>query len=197
MMQRYSTIKLVPGAGLSLPVVAGEAVKALHFIYAQKKIPFALAFPSYAVESGSDRKTLGDQVQVFTADESGLNVILDSLEVDDLLRSFVHPGRIRKVPENWSGRWAAYVRFRIPNNNVREILPEYCKKGHAKVREFRTKKAEVLPFLHYRSTSTGQKFAIHVEKKVYDEPLQAAGKPDSFGLSRTMSICALPLLESA
>jgi CRISPR-associated endoribonuclease Cas6/Csy4 subtype I-F len=192
-MRHYCTIKIIPAAGFSVPVIAAELVDALHYIYAKKKILFAVAFPGYSDDPVN--KTPGDSLRIFTKVESELNIFLDALEVDDRIKPFIHIGRVRKTPENWSGKWVSYARFRIPNNNVSSDLPEYCKEGHAKVRARRLSKGGNLPFLGHNSSSTGQRFNILIQKNVYDHPVQPSGQPDGFGLSRTRNICTLPLLE--
>jgi CRISPR-associated endoribonuclease Cas6/Csy4 subtype I-F len=186
--EAYVDIELRAGMGVTIPVLAGQVVQALHPGFQQSPGQFALAFPDLKV---GETPTPGHRVRVFALSRAGLETLLDGLETPSR-KDWLHVGRIRAVPQDWGGSWVAYERFRIPSRQGKGTPAQQEKR--ARLRRQRFGAARSLAFLKVHSASTGQLAVVTFHCRRQEKPGEA-GLSDGYGLSRPSSQVWLPALE--
>ena len=162
----------------ALPVMT-RLVGVLHGIIRDHPGKFALALPR--MKTGELRHP-GHVVRVFAESQDDLDVVVDALTANERIQGYVSFGYPKKVPDDFSGPWKEYRRFRVPGNGSRL---EKC-------RDYRLQAANKLPFFRSASKSNGHAFSLHVD--CIDGAPSSDCRPDSYGLSVATRPFALPVL---
>lgn len=156
--------------------LSGQALKELHGLFAETPACYALALPDYP-------KNTFERLRVFASIPSELERLAYRLRD--------HPfriGDIRFVPDDFSGDWRCYARYRIPTR--KQERPAH---GTVRVRRMREADEQNLPYFDMHSGSTRQVFRLYVQ--VLDsEPTPGECHPDTYGLSVSDRRFALPAL---
>ena len=158
------------GAGQipALPVVT-RLISILHGVFRDHPGQFALALPR--MKTGEHKHT-GHVVRIFAEQRDDLyEYIQNALQQNERIHGYIFYGRHHDVPENFSGNWIEYRRYRIPS--MRSRL-EKC-------RSYRMDYSEHLPYVRLGSKSTGQAFSLYFES-ISGEKTDHC-EPDSYGLS--------------
>ena len=162
----------------ALPVMT-RLMGVLHGIIRDHPGKIAVALPR--MKTGEFRHP-GHVVRVFAEVQGDLDAVVDALSANERIQGYVSFGYPKKVPDDYSGPWKEYRRFRVPGNSSRL---EKC-------RDYRLQAANKLPFFRYASKSNGHAFSLHVD--CIDGAPSGDCQPDSYGLSVATRPFALPVL---
>lgn len=169
-------------SGSGDPRIAGIVFGALHRCFRNAPGRFAVAFP--------DGKGFMAVIRVFASTHDELEELGNSLASSRVVRDYALPGRPKAVPEDYSGPWVQFRRFRIPSRKS-------DRKPGAPLRARRLLEADErrLPYLLVHSGSTGQSFGLRFEC-LPGEPNEGACHPDGYGLARASAPFSLPDLAA-
>lgn len=167
----------------------GALWRDVHRASAKSKAPFAVAFPGWMREGF----TLGQTLRVFTPGESVANALYDALEKQPHWGDLAVGSRVKSSAASVSS-FEAYRMHRLPSGvaKARRTVPlDVAQALQGQARERRLAQQTAYPFVVMRSSS-GHKFRLVIERTAADP--EQSGEPNSYGLSRTTQIVALPVL---
>ncbi|TCT18043.1 type I-F CRISPR-associated endoribonuclease Cas6/Csy4 [Thiobaca trueperi] len=153
---------------------SGQTLRELHGLFAETPACYALALPDYP------HNAFG-RLRVFATTAPELERLAYRLR-NHALRI----GDIRLVPEDFSGAWRCYRRYRIPTR-----AQERHADGTLRVRRIREADEARLPYFDMQSASTQQVFRLYVQR-LDSEPTPGDCLPDNYGLSVSTRCFALP-----
>ena len=154
------------------------------------KVPFAVAFPGW-MQAGFG---FGGTLRVFALDRTQADALYDALEKMPQAADLAEGSRVRVAPA--SLRREAYLMHRIPSAPCKERKTVPLERAQALRQESlrrRIAQQQSLPFVKMRSSS-GNSFRLVVER--IDATGSPSGTPNSYGLSRSTQIVALPLITA-
>ena len=185
MLTHYVDLHVAQGAGVHATPIIARAFGLVHAVHQRQAIALACAFPTMRMGHACHP---GNQLRLFGLARDAIDQVADELELHPFVREYVRMGRVRAVPEGFSGPWTEYRRYRIPGRSSR--LTES--------RGRRIEAGNSLPFLHSHSKSSGQAFSIRVLALPHTQALpQSLDKttgiaPDSYGLAVPTRPFAVP-----
>ncbi len=194
----YSDIGIINGAtvgkgGISTLPVATRLFSVLHGIFRGHPGRFALGFPMMRER---EYRHPGHIFRVFMESEEDWRIVYGELDRHERIGSRIHLFKDPfPVPENFSGPWIEYRRFRIPSRKSTQFKDKETGirlEKSSNVRENRLDLSEKWPFFMIRSQSTGHCFSLHIEKKE-GIPIGMC-LPDGFGLSTGSKPFSLPMV---
>jgi CRISPR-associated endoribonuclease Cas6/Csy4 subtype I-F len=171
------------GESMPIPVLAGAALDVLHGAFRHHPGRYALALPG--VSPGKAHGP-GRILRVFAGSRDDLDTLVAIVSGHPIIRDYTRWGYPRPVPEDFSGPWIEYRRYRIPSQKS-------LRKPNDTLRERRMLAAGQLgfPYFHTRSRSNGQQFLLYVQALEASEGGSAC-QPDGYGLSVTSRPFAVP-----
>lgn len=159
------------------PSAATLALKVLHGVFGQYPGHYALALPDYPRSF--------PRLRVFAASREILDQLVAASEESlKEIGRFAYP---KTVPEDFTGPWVSYRRYRIPSRKA-ERKPD----GNLRLRRIQSADAAELPYFALRSQSNGQVWRLYVEAQPALAPVPAT--PDGYGLATASRPFALPWL---
>ena len=174
---------LSPGedTGMSAPLLRGHMLALLHPFFANHPHTYALAIP----QSDKARGTL----RVFATTQGELDGLVQHLRAQAWMRDYARIGAPQTVPEDFSGTWFAFRRWRIPTLKADRHTGE----KHGALRQRRMEQAKDKDYFIMRSASTGQRFTLIVAREQGQRP-QSECLPNSYGLCAQSNLFCLPEL---
>ena len=163
---------------VAAPVVRTQMLLRLHPIFREQPGRFAIALPP---SPGS--------LRVFSHDRNALTDLASSLGTLPWWRDYTAHEPVTAVSVDFAGPWVSYRRFRIPTlRSDRHVGSQH---GQLRARRLASATSRRLDYFVVQSRSTGQRFALTVERfpEVSGECVFA---PNSYGLSSSASPLALP-----
>lgn len=184
----YIDMKLISSqdSELSTPVLANHAVRILHGAFRDQPGQFALALP--ACEPGK-ATSVGQILRVFATKPEPLMLLLGCIEGHHFVRDYCQLSTIVAVPEDFSGAWVRYQRYRTSNRNSER------KKEGIPLRERRIARAAERGFPYFQVTSKSNMhgFRLYIEAILDKAPDSSnEANPDSYGLAVSSRPFALP-----
>ena len=183
MLTHYIDLQVAQGTGAPSTPVMARMFGLVHAMRQRQAVVLACAFPTLHMGRGCHP---GNRLRLFALTRDVVDQVADQLEAHPFARDYIRINRVRPVPDNFTGAWTEYRRYRIPGRGSR--LTES--------RARRIEAGNALPFLHSNSKSNGQAFSIRVlaitHAQVLDNPSGIA--PDSYGLSLPTRPFAVPNL---
>lgn len=192
----YQEITLHPSADVSDSFLLAQVYRKLHFAFADSrdpegKIHCGVSFPEYSLKP----KTLGRKIRVLSQDEDALK----RLDVDSVLslfvkRNYIHILPIRTVPIRRVKRYVIYSRLQLASNvqrKARRFAKRHNISVHAAEAYFSRHKNDELPYVWFRSHSTGQNFGLLIKKQVFNAKEYIPNSTDefsSYGLSASQPL---------
>lgn len=180
----YLDIRLLgaDSSDLNLPAIANRVMHVLHGAFRQAQGQYALALPSCKPDR---RCSIGDKLRVFGS-ESALAELLDRTRDHFVFRDYCQVSSIAKTPDDYTGPWIRYRRYRVSNRNA-ERKPD----GDLRERGMESASSRGLPYFQVRSASNGKGFSLFVEVESSSAELGPI-EPDGYGLSTTSRPFSLP-----
>ncbi len=175
---------LSPGkdTGMSAPLLRGHMLALLHPFFAHHPHTYALAIP----QSDKSHGTL----RIFASTLGELDALVQQyLRASAWMRDYARIGAPETVPEDFSGAWFAFRRWRIPTLKTDRHTGE----NHGTLRQRRMEQAKDKDYFIMRSTSTGQRFTLIVAREPGQRP-QGDCLPNSYGLCGQHNLFCLPEL---
>lgn len=172
--------------GLAIPVLANNAFRILHGAFRDHPGQFALALPACKPGRGS---TVGNILRVFASTSEHLMMLVNSLEGHHFIRDYCLLSKPLMVPEDFSGGWIQYRRYRTSNRNA-----ERKTEGNS-LRERRMANASEkrLPYFRVTSKSNQHGFSLFVEALADKAPAGTwEAMPDGYGLAVSTRPFTLP-----
>lgn len=109
--QSYLDFEAVPQDGESNYSALAKAVHVLHGAFAGHTGKYAISFPSAKI--GEGYRTTGCAVRVFASSCEDLYDLLKRVGGHTTIRDYMRVTIPRDVPENFTGKWRAWVRVRV------------------------------------------------------------------------------------
>jgi CRISPR-associated endonuclease Csy4 len=189
MMKYYLEIRLMDEIEIGLGFLWQKLYQKLHLSLVELadeagKVPVGVSFPEY--QRGSF--PLGDRLRLFAEEESTLKTLRLEDRLADMAE-YLTISEIREVPKDHG--YAAFSRKQIKNNPLR-LARRYAKRHDISLEEalkryenfdMRTSK---LPYFNFRSSSTGQRMMVFVQKSSAEEARE--GSFNTFGLSAQATV---------
>ena len=177
-LRHYVDIQLGPRPS---PIMAAQALRALHGVFALHPGQYALALPDYPRSF--------PRLRVFAASREALDQLVSATETHpafaegaDKIARFAYP---KAVPDAFAGPWLSYRRYRIPSRKA-ERKPD----GNLRLRRIQTADEARLLYFPLRSESNGHTWRLYVEARPADSGDEAS--PDAYGLATTTRPFGLP-----
>lgn len=186
--KRYMDFELLAnttGAGVPAPVVASGLVKVLHGFFRQSERDYALAIPGWGFGEKAGTGNPWQVIRIFADDMDAFEDLMAGVADHHIVRDYTRPGYPRSVPDNFSGPFVEYRRFRIPGR----------KAGVDGLRHRRINEAidRCLPYFQMSSRSNEHAFVLTVEpRKAPTRSVDTTVHPDSYGLSTWTRSFGLP-----
>lgn len=151
---------------------------------AMRSLPgrFAVAFPH--------GKGFLSVIRVFASDRQDIDAFAEALTPHSAVRDYAILGYPRTVPEDYSGPWVSYRRYRIPTRKADRKAGAPCR-----LRRLQFSEKHDLPYLIVNSVSTGQVFGLRFEA-VKDVAPTSDAQPDGYGLARRSALFSVPDLPA-
>lgn len=184
----WMDVRLRPGMGVTVPVLAGLAVQAAHGVMARHPDTVALLFPKMI--SGQN-PTPGFCIRLFAQDVAAITAVAEAV-CCPALAGCMEPGGVQRVSTPWSGSIVCCERFRIPARAGRGTPAQLEKRQ--RLRHKRLAEARMLPFLRVYSASTQQTVTLTL-RQGKSTGAELGGCPDAYGLSRPSHTVWLPDLD--
>ena len=186
MLTHHIDLHATQSAGAPSTHTLARVFGLVHAVRQRKGLMLACALPTMHMGHACHP---GNQLRLFGLTRDAVDQVADELEAHPFVRDYIRMGRVRAVPEAFSGPWTEYRRYRIPGRSSR--LTES--------RGRRIEGGNSLPFLHSHSQSNGQAFSIRVLAVAHAQELDPrdAIAPDSYGLSvptRPFAVPNLPVI---
>lgn len=159
------------------PATAALALKVLHGVFSSHPGQYALALPDYPRSF--------PRLRVFATSREDLDQLVAATETHHTfgeIGRFTYP---KSVPEDFSGRWISYRRYRIPSRKA-----ERNPGSNLRLRRIQTADKADLPYFTLQSHSNGQAWRLYVQTEAGSatESLE----PDGYGLASASRPFALP-----
>lgn len=172
------------GHGTMIVPVLTQLMHVLHGIFSRyPNFHYAIDLPEMKNGTANKPAFIGHMMRVFSSSRDGLDHLLDEIEQHEKLNDYLVIGRVRKVPENFNGKWVSLHRSRIaprtqPENRFRELALQ---------------KSRQTPYFQVKSKSTQQSFSLLIDRRVYGSgTVPSEGKLNSYGLSHSKMPFYLP-----
>jgi len=167
---------------LPQPMAASAIARVMHGAFRKKPGCYALAMPNKKRQPHS-------VLRVFASSRDELDELIDNTREAKALTEQAVIHYPRAVPEDYSGSWSIYQRFRIPARRSERISGR-----SVRLKRVQEANANKLPFFQMQSESNGGQFRLYWETHPYlgSNPLNQDVHPDSWGLSTTTSPVPLP-----
>jgi len=189
-MKYYINIALKPNADIALNFLWEKVFKQIHLglVEIQNKnsvVPIGVSFPGYM----SKGYPLGLDLRLFAVDKE----TLEKLNINIWLKrlsDYVHISEITEVPVGISS-YACFKRHQVHTNRDRlarrrvrrhNISLEQARKD---LENFEEKRIST-PYINMTSQSTGDRFRIHIQRSLHDDPI--SGGFTSYGLSNLSTV---------
>ena len=164
--------------GLPSTVLRGRLLSILHPVFKTRPKTFALAIPN-----GKKR------LRVFASSYEELVMLREKLSPQPWMRDYTRFGAPIQVPDDFSGTWTSFTRYRIPTEKTdRKLGDEH---GQLRQRRLQTAKNEQMDYFMLRSKSTSQSFTLIIQRKTGEAPA-ANCHPNSYGFAVTDRPFSLP-----
>ncbi|MBR5998039.1 MAG: type I-F CRISPR-associated endoribonuclease Cas6/Csy4 [Deltaproteobacteria bacterium] len=165
--------------GMSSPLLRGRMLTILHPLFAAKPHTYALALPS-------GRNSV---LRIFTTTRTDLDGLVAELRQNAWMRDYTRFGYPAEVPENYTGIWTSFRRYRVPSlSSDRKTGEEY---GRLRQRRMQCAAKEKMDYFILRSASTGQRFSLVVCREQGQVP-QGECLPNSYGLCGQENLFCVP-----
>ncbi len=195
----YSDIRIRDGAtvgegGIPTLPVATFLFSVLHGVFRNNPGRFALGFP---LMREGERRHPGHVFRVFAESEEDWKIVYEELDKHERIGSRIHLFREPLlIPENYSGPWIEYRRFRIPTRKSTQFRGEHKERiprssQGIDLRQKRIDASAEWPFFRLRSKTTGTIFSLHITKRNGERTDICC--PDGYGLSGTTHSFSLPM----
>ncbi len=166
----------------------------LHIAFVKVKdsnnqIEVGVSFPRYGMKNTFP---LGDRLRLFANED-----ILKNLDIKthlDSMQEYLKISQIKPIPSNIKG-YATFKRKQFKTNPMR-LAKRYAKRNNVSLEEAMKRYKEFdetkvikdnkLPFINYKSSSTGQRTKIFIQKIESDKAID--GKFSTFGLSNISTV---------
>ena len=129
-------------------------------------------------------------IRVFGSTREDIDLLATSIVDRSAIRDYAIVGYPRVVPEDYTGPWVSYRRYRIPTRKADRKPGAPCRARRMQLADERD-----LPYLIVRSTSTGQTFGLHFET-LEQAPRTQDAQPDGYGLARRSAPFSVPDLPA-
>jgi CRISPR-associated endoribonuclease Cas6/Csy4 subtype I-F len=171
------------GESMPTPILAGAALDVLHGAFRQHPGRYALALPS--VSPGKAHGP-GRILRVFAGSRDDLDTLVAVVSGHPIIRDYTRWGYPRLAPDDFSGPWIEYRRYRIPSQKS-------LRKPNDSLRERRMQIARQLglPYFQIRSRSNNQQFMLYVQALEAKDGSSVC-QPDGYGLSVSSRPFAVP-----
>ncbi len=177
--------------GTSGPVLRNRLLGILHGLFARRPGLFAVAFPDEQ-ELFSLPASFGGALRLFASSRENLDWLAENTRGLPWFRDYIRLSYPQAVPENFSGTWTRYVRYRIPSlSSDRHEGEEH---GRLRRRRMALATRDGMTYFILQSAGTGQRFSLLVNR----EPGEAQHEecfPNGYGFcvsSRPFSLPELP-----
>lgn len=164
--ETYVDFEAIPMDEAPAYEMLGKAVKVLHGVFAGQANKYAIAFPNARMGKG---RTTGVVVRVFASSLVDLYALMELVSENRMMRDYMRMTIPRKVPDNFSGQWEAWVRVRVQK-----------KEGVNRDKTLRI--AQSTPFFEMASTGNGGVFPLRI-KRVHGTRQTTECTPNSYGLA--------------
>ena len=193
-MTHYIEIVLYKDMEIALGFIWQKLYENLHLAFvnikdSDNKIPLGVSFPRYGIKNGFP---LGDRLRLFATKK-----ILEEIDIQNILESmqeYLKIKDIEQIPSDIKG-YAIFKRKQFKTNPLR-LAKRYAKrnnvsleeaiKRYEKFDESKIIKNNKLPYINYKSASTGQRTKIFIEMIESDKEIE--GKFSTFGLSSNATV---------
>ncbi len=176
-----------PDMDMSPPLLRGRMLVLLHGIFKNSPHTYAIALvPS------REQGQAGGTLRVFASLREELDLLVQSLTTIPWVRDYVRLHYPLAVPEDFSGQWKAFRRYRIPTLKAdRKQGEDYGKLRQRRLEAVRNNHLEY--FILY-SKSTQQKFTLAVQCED-GEAQKEECYPNSYGFASAQRLFYLPIVE--
>ena len=181
----YLDIEVVGGddSGLSLPSLRSLMFMKLHSRFKKSPGAFAIGIP---------RLSKGKSLRVFATTQAEIESLVAGLADDTWFRDYAQFRGVKPVPQDYSGGWVAFARYRIPTvKSDRHATGDTSSLRDRRLAYARDKRLE---YFNVRSSSTSQAFSLTVER-LDGASLPKEGEPNSYGLCSRLAPLGLPDFE--
>lgn len=144
--QSYLDFEAIPQDGEPNYSALAKAVHVLHGAFGANAGKYAIAFP--AAKIGEGYRTIGPSVRVFASSRDDLYELMKLVGEHFTIRDYMRVTIPRDVPEDFAGKWSAWVRIRVQ------------KKDGAN-RDKTIARAKASPFFEI-SSGNGNRFAMRI-----------------------------------
>ena len=156
-------------AGLPPAVLRNKLLSILHPLFKAHPYVFALALPN-----GQKR------LRVFASLREELVMLEERLNPQPWIRDYTKFGQPIQVPDDFSGTWTSFSRYRIPTEKYdRKQGDEH---GQLRQRRIQTAERERMDYFMLRSKSTSQSFTLIIQRKKGEASVGDCF-PNSYGFS--------------
>lgn len=162
------------------PRATGLVFAAMHRHMRAHPGRFALALP--------EGRGFMAVLRLFADTRDDLDGLADTLQQSRLVRDYAMIGYPQRVPEDFSGDWLQYRRYRIPTRRADRNPGAPCR-----TRRMAFAEDNALPYLLVHSASTGQSYGLRISI-LPGSPNTGPCSPDSYGLARRDAAFSLPVL---
>ncbi len=171
------------GESIPIPVLASAALDVLHGVFRHHPGRYALALPDVSPGKAHGPVRI---LRVFAENRDDLDTLVALISGQPIIRDYTRWGYPRSVPNDFSGPWIEYRRYRIPSKKS-------LRKPKDTLRERRMQIAGELrfPYFHTRSRSNRQQFLLYVQA-LEAVDCRSVCQPDGYGLSVASRPFAVP-----
>jgi hypothetical protein len=142
--QSYLDFEAIPHDGEPNYSALAKAVHVLHGVFSGNPEKYAIAFPSAKI--GEEYRTAGCVIRVFASSCDDLYDLMKLVGGHVTIRDYMRVTIPRDVPDNFSGKWRAWIRVRV-------------QKEEGINRDKTVARAQKSPFFELASSS-GNRFAM-------------------------------------
>lgn len=184
MMYFYQEIILHKSPDLSLNVILEKVFMQLHIAFVKAKkfdgSCYALSFPLYSETS------LGEKIRILSVSEESFETLKKFLNLTRFADYLYVDKDVKKIIEKEVKGYAQYKRFQIDSSihqKARRFSSRHEDVSYEQaLKIMRRNKSDItLPYVMVKSSSTGQKFSLFIQKNRLDHFV--LGSFNSYGLS--------------
>ena len=164
--QSYLDFEAIPQDGEPGYAALAKAVHVLHGAFSKHPNKYAIAFPT--ARAGEGYRTTGSTVRVFASSCDELYELLKLIGGHFTIRDYMRMTVPRDVPENFNGKWRAWIRIRV-------------QKKEGINRDKTITRAKQSPFFEIASSS-GNRFSMRFTSLLGTRQVDEC-QPNSYGLA--------------
>ena len=179
--------------GASGPVLRSRLLSVLHGLFARRPGTFAVAFPDEK-QLSSLPVLFSGALRVFASSRENMDWLAENARLHPWFRDYARLSYPQSVPDDFSGMWTRFVRYRIPSLSADRHEGEAY--GSLRRRRMAEAGRAGMTYFILKSTGTGQRFSLVVSREPGEAQYEEC-HPNGYGFcvsSRPFSLPELPWL---